>query len=66
MKQIVSHLYDQGHRRLAYVGITRAQRYLYLSWAKSRLLYGKKRQLPNTDCSPVNDRLIYVVDLHAV
>jgi len=35
-------------RRLLYVGMTRARQYLYLSWAKSRVLYGKKRQLPKS------------------
>jgi len=35
-------------RRLLYVGMTRAQRYLYLSWAQSRVLYGKKRQFPKS------------------
>lgn len=35
-------------RRLLYVGMTRAQRFLYLSWAKSRVLYGKKRQFPRS------------------
>lgn len=33
----------EEERRLAYVGITRAKKYLHLTAAKSRLLYGKTR-----------------------
>jgi len=43
-------------RRLLYVGMTRAQRYLYLSWARSRLLYGKKRQFPKSPFLDVIER----------
>jgi len=35
-------------RRLAYVGITRAQEHLILSYAKERLLYGKKIYYPRS------------------
>jgi DNA helicase-2/ATP-dependent DNA helicase PcrA len=43
-------------RRLLYVGMTRAQHYLYLSWAQSRLLYGKKRQLPKSPFLDIIER----------
>ncbi len=37
----------EEERRLCYVGITRAKKRLFLSWAKSRLMYGSyKSQLP--------------------
>ena len=45
------HLYEERaadvdeERRLLYVGMTRAQHFLYLSWAKSRLLNGRKYHL---------------------
>ena len=32
---------EEEERRLLYVGFTRAKRQLYLSWADSRLAYGK-------------------------
>ncbi len=35
-------------RRLLYVGMTRAKRYLFLSHAKKRFLYGKTYQLPRS------------------
>ena len=31
----------EEERRLLYVGMTRARHWLYLTWAKSRVLYGK-------------------------
>jgi len=37
----------EEERRLCYVGITRAKRILYLTYAKSRLIYGKRQ-----DCYP--------------
>lgn len=37
----------EEERRLCYVGITRAKRFLYLTYAKSRLIYGKRQ-----DCYP--------------
>jgi DNA helicase II / ATP-dependent DNA helicase PcrA len=43
-------------RRLLYVGMTRAQHYLYLSWAQSRVLYGKKRQLPKSPFLDIIER----------
>jgi DNA helicase-2/ATP-dependent DNA helicase PcrA len=35
---------EEEERRLCYVGITRARRRLYMTWAKSRRLFGRKEQ----------------------
>jgi len=42
-----SHLLNE-ERRLAYVGITRAQQHLILSYAKKRYLYGKEHHYPRS------------------
>jgi DNA helicase-2/ATP-dependent DNA helicase PcrA len=35
----------EEERRLLYVGMTRARRYLFLSWARRRFLYGREHRL---------------------
>ncbi|MCF7975262.1 MAG: UvrD-helicase domain-containing protein [Phycisphaerae bacterium] len=48
------HLYEgqsaneAEERRLLYVGMTRAQHLLYLTWAKSRIVHGRKYKLPKS------------------
>jgi len=44
----------EEERRLLYVGMTRAKHWLYLTWAKSRILYGKTFRL---DRSPFLDAI---------
>lgn len=49
----------EEERRLCYVGITRARKRLYLSWAKSRLMYGSyKSQLPARFLKEIPERVI--------
>ena len=37
-----------GNRRTCYVGITRAQRKLYLTYARQRMLYGRPNAFPSS------------------
>ena len=49
----------EEERRLAYVGITRAKRKLYLTNAYSRMLYGRvQRNQPSQFVEEINDDLI--------
>jgi len=49
----------EEERRLAYVGITRAKGHLYLTYAKSRLLYGDiKMNMPSRFLSEIPEHLI--------
>ena len=46
-------------RRLLYVGMTRAQKHLYLSNAKKRLIFGEmKKQQPSRFLTPISDNLM--------
>ena len=46
-------------RRLLYVGMTRAQRHLYLSHAKTRSMFGrKKQQSPSRFLAAISDQLL--------
>ena len=50
----------EEERRLAYVGITRAKRKLYLTNALSRMLYGRpQHNAPSMFVDEINDRLIH-------
>ncbi len=49
----------EEERRLAYVGITRAREYLYLTYAKSRLLYGDiKMNMPSRFIAELPEELL--------
>lgn len=50
----------EEERRLLYVGMTRAQRYLYLTRAKQRLLFGQKRaQEPSRFLNSISETLLH-------
>ena len=49
----------EEERRLLYVGMTRAQQYLYLSYAKQRTIFGQKSiQQPSVFLRPISTSLI--------
>ncbi|MBN2000147.1 UvrD-helicase domain-containing protein [candidate division KSB1 bacterium] len=49
----------EEERRLLYVGMTRARRQLFLSYAKTRLVYGKKQsQTPSRFLNPISNSLL--------
>ncbi len=52
----------EEERRLAYVGITRAEKKLYLSNASSRLLYGRRQYNPNSPFIEELDESVIEVD----
>jgi DNA helicase II / ATP-dependent DNA helicase PcrA len=39
---------EEEEKRLLYVGMTRAKKYLYLTWARNRILRGRKFNLPKS------------------
>lgn len=52
---------EEEEKRLFYVGITRAKKYLFLSFAKTRKIYGKKLTLPSSRFLSLLNKNLFII-----